>query len=107
MAVFGDLADLPFLEILNVIDRRSGRLLIFGVPDQGTFELDMVDGSLRGLRVDGEDLADPLYARDGLIGVMRASRGLFEFHRSPPEQLRGNLDLPLALLPLMVVAAAA
>ncbi|HYU35725.1 MAG TPA: DUF4388 domain-containing protein [Thermoanaerobaculia bacterium] len=106
MAVFGDLADLPFVEILNVIDRRSGRLLIFGLPDPGSFELDLVDGTLRGLRVDGEDVEDPLCARDGLIGLMRAPRGVFEFHRALPGELRGALDVPLPLLPLMILAAA-
>jgi hypothetical protein len=105
MAIFGDLADLPFPEIFNMVGRRTGRLLIFGVPDQGGFELDLIDGTLRGLQIDGEAISDPLRARDRLAVLMEAPRGLFEFHRSLPEQLRGNLELPVTSL-LMAVASA-
>lgn len=107
MAIFGDLADLPIPDIFNVFDHRNGRLLIFGVPDHARFELDLVDGSLRGLRVDGQDIEDPLHVRDRLTLLMKAPRGvLFEFQRSGPEQLRDGLDLPLAWLAMSLASAA-
>ncbi|HYU35726.1 MAG TPA: DUF4388 domain-containing protein [Thermoanaerobaculia bacterium] len=105
MAIFGDFADLPFPETFSMVGRRTGRLLISDVPDQGSFELHLVDGSLRGLRIDHEDIDDPLRARDRLAALMEAPCGLFQFHRCAPERLHGALDLPLISL-LMSLASA-
>lgn len=105
MAIFGDLGDLPFPDLFNVVDQRSGRLLIFGIPGQGRFELDLVGGSLRGLQIDGQDIDDPLHVRDRLAVLMRAPNGLFAFHRSRPEQLRDTLDLPISWLVMALASA--
>jgi hypothetical protein len=106
MAIFGDLADLPFPDIFHIFDQGSGRLSIFGVPDHGIFELDLVDGSLRGLRIDGRDIGDPLHVRDRLSILLKTPPGaVFEFHHFLSEQLRADLDLPLAWLAMSLASA--
>lgn len=105
MAIFGDLADLPFPEIFNMVGRRTGRLQIFGVPYLPNIDLDLEDGKLRGVRMGEEPIDDPLQVRDRLAPLMEAPRGIFEFQRCGPEALQGSLQMPITSL-LMAIASA-
>ena len=105
MAIFGDLSDLPFPEIFNMIGRRTGRLLIFGVPGLPPYQLELADGGLKGLAVGPEKIGDPLRVRDKLTALMEAGRGTFEFQRCSREELEGELSLSLPYL-LMAIASA-
>lgn len=104
MAIIGDLSDLPFLEIFNVVGDRTGRLL-FGLPGRPRFELEVHAGALRGLRLGDERIDDPLRAREELLPLVEADGGVFAFHRAARSDLEGALHLPIPPLLLGLASA--
>jgi hypothetical protein len=105
MAIFGDLADLPFAEIFNIVGRRTGKLVLWDLPGQTYFEIHLQDGALRGLRVGLEPVEDPFRVRARLSTLLEETSGRFEFRLARPEELFGSLALSIPGL-LMSMAAA-
>jgi hypothetical protein len=98
MAIFGNLSDLPFPEIFNMIGRHNGRLVITDLPGDEIFELELAEGSLRSLRIEDEQISDTFRIWDRLASLMETSHGAFVFQRSTAEELHGKLNLPLPAL---------
>jgi len=98
MAIFGNLSDLPFPEIFNMIGRHNGRLVITDLPGDEIFELELAEGSLRSLRIEDEQICDTFRIWDRLATLMETSHGAFVFQRSTAEELHGTLNLPLTAL---------
>jgi hypothetical protein len=105
MAILGDLADLPFAEIFNIVGRRTGKLVLWDLPDQTYYEIHLQDGMLRGLRVGLEPVEEPFQVRARLASLLEETSGRFEFRLARPEELFGSLALSIPGL-LMAIAAA-
>jgi hypothetical protein len=105
VAIFGELSDLPFPEIFNMVGRRTGALLISGVSGLPPFQLLLADGALCALRFGAEAVNDPLQVRDKLAALMEAQSGTFEFQRRPAGSVTGRFRLPATSL-LMAIASA-
>jgi len=102
MAIFGDLQDMPLVDLLSMLGRRSGLLDIWdvgGKRDRYILALDR--GNLLWMK-DGEGYLDPLKARSTLLELASAQRGAFEF--TPVEPPRGSplLNWPLERVLLSV-----
>lgn len=105
MAIFGDLSDLPFPEVLSMLGRRTGRLEIV-LPDLSEkIEVHLEQGVLRGVRANGRWLDDPLWVRDRLTALMDAECGCFDFHREEAESLHRSVELSIPQLLLSIAAA--
>jgi hypothetical protein len=105
MAIFGDLSEFPFPEVLNMLGRRTGKLELFELPSSEPVEIHLREGTLCGLVVGDDLLDDVLHVRDKLRSLMQTTTGAFEFHAVAQEELDGQLDMPLQQL-LMSLASA-
>ena len=104
MAIFGNLADFPFIELISTLGRRTGRLEIWDLPSQSRLELHLNGAILQGLVVNDQLVTNVLRVRDHLIELSIATSGNFEFSKLPPESLQGRLNLPVNALLLKVTS---
>ena len=95
MAIFGNLTEFPFLEVISMLQNRSGVLHFSNLRPYESVELQMQDGQLQGLTVDHVPIFDGQMARSYLLEIAEKRIGDFEFKKSR--------DLILRQPPLKIV----
>ncbi len=83
MAVFGDLAEFPLLEVFGMLERRCGVLRFSKVGRFTNLEFHLNNAQLQGLVIDGKVVRDGLLAKNLLVEIANARDGKFEFQRVP------------------------
>ena len=102
MAIFGDLQDMPLVDLLSMLGRRSGLLDVWDVGGKrNRYILALDRGNLLWMKDEGGYL-DPLKARSALLELASAGRGAFEF--TPVEPPKGSplLNWPIERVLLSV-----
>ncbi len=102
MAIFGDLQDMPLVDLLSMLGRRSGLLDVWDVEGKrNRYILALDRGNLLWMKDEGGYL-DPLKARSTLLELASAGRGAFEF--TPVEPPKGSplLNWPIERVLLSV-----
>lgn len=105
MAVFGSLDELPIPEVLTMLGKRSGKLKVWGLPSQRSYDLHIYESRLKGFYVDEQMVSDVIFVRDSMIELINADEGSFEFERHPPDSLAKGLDVPIEQLLLSTATA--
>lgn len=108
MAIFGNLRDMPFPDLVGMLGRRSGVLELFHLPGKRTaFHLALDRGQVVWVR-EGNHYLDPLEARAAIAHLFALKEGAFEFASgTPPPPPDGKLlgwPLERLLLSLTTVA---
>jgi hypothetical protein len=102
LAIFGDLQDMPLVDLLSMLGRRSGLLDVWDVGGKrNRYILALDRGNLLWMKDEGGYL-DPLKARSTLLELASAGRGAFEF--TPVEPPKGSplLNWPIERVLLSV-----
>ena len=102
MAIFGDFQDMPLVDLLSMLGRRSGLLDVWDVGGKrNRYILALDRGNLLWMKDEGGYL-DPLKARSTLLELASAGRGAFEF--TPVEPPKGSplLNWPIERVLLSV-----
>jgi hypothetical protein len=102
LAIFGDLQDMPLVDLLSMLGRRSGLLDVWDVGGKrNRYILALDRGNLLWVKDEGGYL-DPLKARSALLELASAGRGAFEF--TPVEPPKGSplLNWPIERVLLSV-----
>ena len=88
MAIFGDLQDMPLVDLLSMLGGRSGLLDVWDVGGKrNRYILALDRGNLLWVKDEGGYL-DPLKARSTLLELASAGRGAFEL--TPVEPPKGS-----------------
>jgi hypothetical protein len=88
LAIFGDFQDMPLVDLLSMLGRRSGLLDVWDVGGKrNRYILALDRGNLLWMKDEGGYL-DPLKARSALLELAFAGRGAFEF--TPVEPPKGS-----------------
>ncbi len=82
MAIFGNLTEFPFLEVLKMLERKSGVLRFLQLRPYASVELHLHRGTLQALHVDGVPILDAGIARSYLLEISAKRMGEFEFGTS-------------------------
>lgn len=93
MAIFGDLSDMSTPEVLTILGRRTGKLLI-DLPGPTRYELHLCEATLWSLQVDGTAHMELPVVFYHLAILNRAREGRFEFVGTTLSALEHQLDLP-------------
>jgi hypothetical protein len=102
LAIFGDFQDMPLVDLLSMLGRRSGLLDVWDVEGKrNRYILALDRGNLLWMKDEGGYL-DPLKARSTLLELASAGRGAFEF--TPVEPPKGSplLNWPIERVLLSV-----
>jgi hypothetical protein len=102
LAIFGDFQDMPLVDLLSMLGRRSGLLDVWDVGGKrNRYILALDRGNLLWVKDEGGYL-DPLKARSALLELASAGRGAFEF--TPVEPPKGSplLNWPIERVLLSV-----
>jgi hypothetical protein len=102
LAIFGDFQDMPLVDLLSMLGRRSGLLDVWDVGGKrNRYILALDRGNLLWVKDEGGYL-DPLKARSVLLELASAGRGAFEF--TPVEPPKGSplLNWPIERVLLSV-----
>jgi hypothetical protein len=102
LAIFGDFQDMPLVDLLSMLGRRSGLLDVWDVEGKrNRYILALDRGNLLWMKDEGGYL-DPLKARSALLELASAGRGAFEF--TPVEPPKGSplLNWPIERVLLSV-----
>jgi hypothetical protein len=102
LAIFGDFQDMPLVDLLSMLGRRSGLLDVWDVGGKrNRYILALDRGNLLWMKDEGGYL-DPLKARSALLELASAGRGAFEF--TPVEPPKGSplLNWPIERVLLSV-----
>jgi hypothetical protein len=102
LAIFGDFQDMPLVDLLSMLGRRSGLLDVWDVGGKrNRYILALDRGNLLWVKDEGGYL-DPLKARSTLLELASAGRGAFEF--TPVEPPKGSplLNWPIERVLLSV-----
>jgi hypothetical protein len=83
MAIFGNLAEFPLIEVMGMLEQRCGVLRFGKIGRFESLELQINNGRLQGLLVNGKVMRDGLTAKDLLVEIANAKDGNFEFQRVP------------------------
>ncbi len=106
VAIFGNLTDFPFIELISTLGRRCGQLEVWDLPSRDRLQLYLNGAVLHGLVVNGQQVTNVLKVRDHMVELMSAQTGNFEFSKLPAESLQGRLNLPMSALMLRATSAA-
>lgn len=102
MAIFGDLQDMPLVDLLSMLGRRSGLLDVWDVGGKrNRYILALDRGNLLWMKDEGGYL-DPLKARSTLLELASAGRGAFEFTPIEPPKGSPLLNWPIERVLLSV-----
>ena len=82
MAIFGNLTEFPFLEVISMLQSRTGVLRFSNLRPYESVELQLQTGQLRGLTVDGVPIFDVGMARSYLLEISEKRVGDFEFRKT-------------------------
>jgi hypothetical protein len=81
MAIFGNLAEFPLLEVIGMLEHRCGVLRFNHVGRFQNLDLHINMGVLQGLVVDGNVLRDGFDAKALIVELSGQRHGNFEFQR--------------------------
>jgi hypothetical protein len=102
LAIFGDLQDMPLVDLLSMLGRRSGLLDVWNVGGKrNRYILALDRGNLLWVKDEGGYL-DPLKARSTLLELASAGRGAFEFTPIEPPKRSPLLNWPIERVLLSV-----
>ena len=102
MAIFGDLQDMPLVDLLSMLGGRSGLLDVWDVGGKrNRYILALDRGNLLWMKDEGGYL-DPLKARSALLELASAGRGAFEFTPVEPPKGSPHLNWPIERVLLSV-----
>jgi len=102
LAIFGDLQDMPLIDLLSMLGRRSGLLDVWDVGGKrNRYILALDRGNLLWVKDEGGYL-DPLKARSTLLELASAGRGAFEFTPIEPPKGSPLLNWPIERVLLSV-----
>ena len=102
MAIFGDFQDMPLVDLLSMLGRRSGLLDVWDVGGKrNRYILALDRGNLLWMKDEGGYL-DPLKARSALLELASAGRGAFEFTPIEPPKGSPLLNWPIERVLLSV-----
>jgi hypothetical protein len=102
LAIFGDLQDMPLVDLLSMLGRRSGLLDVWDVGGKrNRYILALDRGNLLWMKDEGGYL-DPLKARSALLELASAGRGAFEFTPIEPPKGSPLLNWPIERVLLSV-----
>ena len=82
MAIFGNLTEFPFLEVISMLQSRTGSLHFSNLRPYESVELQLQEGQLQRLTVDGVPIFDAQMARSYLCEIAAKRSGDFEFKKS-------------------------
>jgi hypothetical protein len=102
LAIFGDFQNMPLVDLLSMLGRRSGLLDVWDVEGKrNRYILALDRGNLLWMK-DERGYLDPLKARSTLLELASAGRGAFEF--TPVEPPKGSplLNWPIERVLLSV-----
>ena len=92
MAIFGDLSDMSTPEVLTILGRRTGKLLL-ELPGRNRYELHLCEATLWSFQVGGVPQTELLVVFYHLALLNRAREGRFEFINTGLSALDHQLDL--------------
>jgi hypothetical protein len=102
VAIFGDFQDMPLVDLLSMLGRRSGLLDVWDVGGKrNRYILALDRGNLLWMKDEGGYL-DPLKARSALLELASAGRGAFEFTPIEPPKGSPLLNWPIERVLLSV-----
>jgi hypothetical protein len=102
LAIFGDFQDMPLVDLLSMLGRRSGLLDVWDVEGKrNRYILALDRGNLLWMKDEGGYL-DPLKARSALLELASAGRGAFEFTPIEPPKGSPLLNWPIERVLLSV-----
>lgn len=104
MAIFGNLKDMPFPDLVAMLGRRSGVLEVFGLPGKRQGYAVALDGGKVVWVREGRRFLDPVEARFALQELMRSGEGAFEFVPGVPPANGVPLGWPLERLLLSMTS---
>lgn len=88
MALFGDLQHHGLADLAKVLHTRTGTLFFHSAYQGRTLELNLIQGHLRAMYLDGFPILELAQVRE-ILGQLRAqAQGAFEFQ--PPNTLKGD-----------------
>jgi hypothetical protein len=96
MAIFGNLAQWSFVDVMNTVSKRSGKLELWNLPSGWYLELYLSDGSIQALFANAQ-ATDLFSARQHLASLLENRQGEFELHNISSEALaqRQHFHLPI------------
>ncbi|GLV48417.1 hypothetical protein TJA_15730 [Thermus sp. LT1-2-5] len=84
MAIFGNLRDMPFPDLVGMLGRRSGVLEVFHLPGRkASYIIALEGGKVLWVR-EGTKVLDPVQAHSALQDLFRMEEGAFEFTQGTP-----------------------
>jgi hypothetical protein len=95
VAIFGNLTEFPFVEVLAMLEARTGILHFASAGLYKALELHLEQGQLRGFRVDGRTVRDGFEVRSYLLELSALKRGEFVFERKRAEELLNDHAFPV------------
>ncbi len=95
MAIFGTLTEIPLLELLRTLGRRTGKLSIVLLSQKRDYHLYLDRAKLKAMHVDGQVLRNGQLIRQAFIELSKAKEGNYTFKSIPVEALPKNFDVPL------------
>jgi hypothetical protein len=98
VAMFGNLSEFSFIEIINMVQQRTGVLRVTQTAAQRVLECAMENGRLRALRLDFKIVTDEEEAKRALLEISGERQGDFVFHRRPLEQSQKQFFIAVAEL---------
>ncbi len=105
MSIFGSFDELPFPDVVSMLERRVGHLRVWNVSEGKRYTLHLNKGRLQALQVDTTWFRDMFELRETIISMMQASQGKFEFERCASSELATDFDRPMHLLLLSASTA--
>jgi hypothetical protein len=95
VAIFGNLTEFPFPEIISMLDRRIGILKFTNVKGYSQLELHLNHGQIHGLKINGASITDGFRAKTYLTELFNETQGNFIFEKTRPESLSHDFSYPI------------
>ncbi len=93
MAIFGNLNEFPFIEVLAMLEQRVGVLRFSNIAQYQTLELHLSNGQLQGMQVDSHVVRESFEARSYLMELVGQHRGEFSFDRRDAARMLNDFSL--------------
>ncbi|NJK46350.1 MAG: DUF4388 domain-containing protein, partial [Pleurocapsa sp. SU_196_0] len=93
VAIFGNLTEFPLVEVLAMLEGRTGILRFTQVGMHTTLDLHLENGQLRALVADAQPVKESFEARSYLMELVGRRQGEFSFERKRLQELRGDFSL--------------
>jgi hypothetical protein len=93
VAIFGNLTEFPLVEVLAMLEGRTGMLRFTQIGMHTTLDLHLENGQLRGLTVDARRVSQSFEARSYLMELVGQRQGEFAFERKRLEELHCDFSL--------------